>query len=154
MKIAIKEEKNLYKWQNQVTVNNAKCRVCSKGFQYHRHVDGKRLKEVGICSDCDFWMEKFTMRDDASVARINGVHYIVGNELTMDLDSTKSFDDILEEFEKNNKSRPGLGMGGRVCAIRFYDGRTVFTNDLWGQGTIPTRFKHILVNNAEFIEKA
>ena len=155
MKIAVKEVVKPYNGFNvHIVVNNAQCKVCGKKFQYHRYTDGARMKEVGICYECDFWMEKFTMRDEEKVARINGEHYIIGKTLEFELDPSKSFNDIIADLEKNNTKRPGMGMGGAVCAIQFSDGRVVFTNDLWGQGTIPSRFKHILVNNAEFIERA
>lgn len=155
MKIEVKNVVKSYgRFSDTIVVNNAQCKVCGKKFQYHRYTDGQRMKEVGICYNCDFWMEKFTMRDERKVARIDGNHYVIGKEIEVELDPGKSFNDIISDLEKNNSKKSGMGMGGAVCAIQFYDGRVVFTNDLWGQGTIPKRFKHILVNNAEFIERA
>lgn len=143
-----------YPWVYSITVNNARCKICTKGFQWHKEHEGKRLKEVGICRTCDFWMEKFTIRNEEKVARIDGEHYIIGNQLERELNPLESFNQIFEALEKENAQRPGRGMGGTVHAVKFNDGRVIFTNDLWHQGTVPVEFKEALADNAEFMARA
>jgi hypothetical protein len=41
-----------------------------------------------------------------------------------------------------------LGCGGAPWRIRFFDGRVVETNDLYTQGEIPARFRHMFPPNA------
>lgn len=48
----------------------------------------------------------------------------------------------------------GGGFGGRRFEIRFHDGRTVVTNDLWYQGRIPPAWQEQLPDNAEFVGDA
>lgn len=43
-----------------------------------------------------------------------------------------------------------LGFGGRRFWIRFFDGKTVTTNNLWYQGRIPDEFRSELPDNAKF----
>lgn len=89
----------------------------------------KRLINVSICYFCDFWMEKWQMRNREDVARIKGQHFIIG--------------------DPNDKQK---GMGGRKITIKFADGRTIHTNNLWHQGNIPSNFKIVLFDNAEFVK--
>jgi hypothetical protein len=93
---------------------------------------GKRLKELGYCFHCDFWLGYTRQRDNFRVARIDGVHYYVGKE---------------ENCDKRWK-----GFGGRRFKIRFHDGREVETDNLWCQGGIPAEFKDRLPDNAIFLE--
>jgi hypothetical protein len=46
-----------------------------------------------------------------------------------------------------------LGFGGALWRIRFADGSTVETNDLWHQGEIPARFAHLFPVNACFLDE-
>ncbi len=41
-----------------------------------------------------------------------------------------------------------LGFGGTPWRVRFFDGRVVETNDLYGEGEIPARFHHMFPPNA------
>ena len=43
-----------------------------------------------------------------------------------------------------------LGHGGRRFWIRFQDGRTITTNNLWCQGDVPEKYRAELPDNAEF----
>ena len=45
-------------------------------------------------------------------------------------------------------SKSLLGMSGARFTIRFTDGRTVETNDLWHSGVIPDRFRDLFPVNA------
>jgi len=51
---------------------------------------------------------------------------------------------------KNPDQHPFLGCAGRRFWIRFFDGRTITTNNLWCQGEIPEEFREELPDNAEF----
>jgi hypothetical protein len=42
-------------------------------------------------------------------------------------------------------------MGGARSTIRFRDGRSVVTHNLWCQGEVPAHFREALPDNAEFI---
>lgn len=105
------------------------CKVHGGVFSPGGHSDRERLLQVGICTECDFWVEKWQMRDDTQVARINGNHYLIGRAV---------------RFVK--------GMGGAVVRIRFNDGREVATDNLWHQGEIPESWRTALPDNAVFAE--
>ena len=57
-------------------------------------------------------------------------------------------------YDEGNIDNPNrhsfLGCAGRRFWIRFNDGRTITTNNLWCQGTIPEDFRDKLPDNAEF----
>lgn len=61
---------------------------------------------------------------------VGGVHYTIGDT----------------EYPKR-----GGGYGGAEFEIRFNDGRVVKTRDLWHQGTIPERHRHLYPDNAIFV---
>jgi len=151
MTIAVRQKVDPYAaWNSRITVTNAKCKVCGDKFNADHLVQGERLRTVGICHTCDFWIEKWQMRDDENVARINGQHYMFGNHMQ---DYVVDPADTLETIVANWKApkKQGLGMGGDKIIIKFNDGRIVITNDLWHQGTIPELFSNALPNNAEMM---
>jgi hypothetical protein len=88
--------------------------------------------------DAYFWSEKVQWlndgdktRDGDKVARINGVHYVIGRE------DASSF---------------WKGSGGRQVKIKFSNGEEITTTNLWHQGGIPEELKTILKDNAEWVE--
>lgn len=111
----------------KIEVKTGKCKVC-KDFFKDNTVHSNRLKSVGICYSCDFWIEKWNMRNDDNVVRIDNQHYIISS----------------------NQDR-SKGMSGSGFVIKFDDGRILTTYNLWHQGQIPERFRSILPNNAKFI---
>ena len=132
--------------EHRITVNTAVCKVCTKGFNPRGLVQADRLKSVGVCFDCDFWVEKVTIRDDDDVVRINGNHYIVGSQLdNYEVDASDSLESIVNKWKPNKNFK---GMGGSKIVIKLNNGRVIITNDLWHQGKIPARFANILPNNA------
>lgn len=145
-----------YQWIYRIEVKDAHCKVCGVNFKswWQSSPDHKRRKEVGICSTCDFWVEKLSVKDQPNVARINGKHYILGNELEAVLDPSESFTELFKRLESTHPRKQGMGMSGALWAIRFSDGRVVFTNDLWHQGDIPEEFQVMLPNNAEFMSRS
>lgn len=124
------------------------CKVCRSIIGARGHVDRERLESAGICPTCDFWIEKWQLRDNENVVRIDGQHYMYGNHLQ---DARVTQDTTLEQLAKSLPTKQGLGMGGQSVIIRFNDGRVVITNDLWHQGRIPKQFENALPNNAEMV---
>jgi hypothetical protein len=51
-------------------------------------------------------------------------------------------------------NRGSQGHGGRRFEIKFFDGRTVITHNLWYQGPIPPKWHERFPNNAEFVPQA
>lgn len=79
----------------------------------------------------DFWKSKVEIKDNPNVARINGVHYFIGDEK-----GTNSF----------------RGFDGEKFRIKFHDGREVTTTNLWYNGKIPEEYMKELLDNAVFIK--
>lgn len=104
------------------------CKVHQDVFEPGGHYDRERLIEVGICPDCDFWIEKWRMRDDSNVVRVDGQHYIIGAGNAI-----------------------GIGHGGDTFVIKFNDGREMTTTNLWHQGEIPLFWCQLLPDNATFV---
>lgn len=128
------------------------CKVHNGSFRPHGDFDRVRRIRAGVCGSCDHALDMWRMRDNENVARINGRHWVIGDVLTTELDPTKSLADLVAEAQK--MPRAGKGCGGQVHIVRFNDGRTVITNDLWGQGEVPDLVAAWLPDNAEFVEVA
>ncbi len=139
-----------YDFLTRVEVMTAQCKVCGDKFNPRGHVDAQRLKSAGVCATCDAWVGHWQDRNNENVVRVDGEHYMYGNHLQ---DARITQDDTLtsiaQRFAAKTTKKQGLGMSGAVVIIRFNDGRTVITNDLWHQGTVPETFKQVLPNNAE-----
>lgn len=108
------------------------CKICDMDFMPGGHYDRERLLSVGICPDCDFWMEKWKARDNADVVIANAHYYLVGST--------------------TDKPR-GMGSYGKM-KITFFDGREVITDSLWSNGDIPELWHPWLYDNAtmEFVK--
>lgn len=96
----------------------------------------KIMTEKHLCFNCAFWhwQHDLDSNDPArqgNVAVIDGNHYVLGPD--------------------NNVNWPSGFCGARFY-IRFNDGREVSTNNLWGQGKIPTHLRHLFPDNAVFVE--
>ena len=118
-----------------------KCRICGDEFDksvYGKYVDLCERKE---CFHKAFWNRALQLYLDGDktengnlVARIDGHHYIIGDE-----------DDS-----------PSLrGFAGREFNIVFIYGphkdKKVTTTNLWYSGEIPEEYASVLVDNAIFI---
>lgn len=90
------------------------------------------IKQHKVCFGCYFWEQYIHDKDQPEIARIDGQHYVIGDEPT-----TPNF---------------MCGFGGRRFLIRFNDGRVVSTTNLWSQGEIPQRLRQILPDNAKFAD--
>lgn len=93
--------------------------------------------------DAYFWGEKVQWLnnndltgDNQKAVRINGVHYVIGQE------------DPDNSFIK--------GYGGRKFVIQFksgpHKGKVIETKNLWHQGEIPEELIYILEDNAVFVK--
>ena len=122
MKIKVRDESQ----ETNIKVNNRFCKVCSRYFKYDKGI--VNFADNNSCQECQFWAGKYAIRNQSNVARINNKHYIIGSE-----------DDLIK------------GMGGQEYVIKFNNGRTVLTHNLWHQGDIPEVWRGVLFNNAEFI---
>lgn len=111
------------------------CKKCGRIYSARMEA-GTRAEMLahGICFSCNFWRGYVERKDDPKIARIGGQHYVVNPW-------------------KGGDTRWN-GFGGRVSEIEFNDGRTVKTNDLWTQGSIPATWRDRLPDNAKFIPPA
>ena len=97
------------------------------GTRTHRKVVVMVAEEVD--SDDGYWSQ--IRPDDSGVVRTSdGKHYIIGKRRPGDRDSWKGF-------------------GGHKWHVRFNDGRSVYTDNLWSQGAIPPKHRERLAPNAE-----
>lgn len=112
-------------FDNKITVTNRKCIWCK-----HKFYKRKYQPDNNLCQSCQHWADLAMNKDNQEVVRYKGQHYIVG------------------EQEADYK-----GMGGQKFIIKFDDGRTIETDNLWHQGNIPESWLEILSNNATIILK-
>lgn len=97
------------------------------GTRTHRRVTVTVIEVTD--SDDGYWTQ--IRADDAGAVRTDdGKHYIIGIK----------------------QSRPGnswKGFGGHKWHVKFNDGRSVYTDNLWSQGAIPPKHRERLAPNAE-----
>jgi hypothetical protein len=100
-------------------------------LQDNPHLDSPEQRKEEAKFTRDFWVPKWNARFSPLVARIDGKHYLIGDE----------------------DSKAMRGFGGVKYTIRFFDGREVTTTNLWSQGEIPEEIRELyLPDNAEFVE--
>lgn len=101
-----------------------KCKRCSKDIRLsYGDATNNHLIEKQLCLICDHF--------DGLIGNstvINGQVYSIGEE---------------DAFWK--------GMYGRYYKIRYFDGETIETTNLWHRGEVPEYFKNDLPDNAEFV---
>jgi hypothetical protein len=113
------------------------CKVCGE-YEANRYMDtcAERLKKDQHCFNCDFWLEKVRWREQPThpahlqAAVVNGTHYLVHPKVT--------------------NPGWGCGFGGQLFTVRWHDGRTAESNNVWCQGRIPDRWRERLPDNAVF----
>lgn len=103
------------------------CCECGREGDAHFYVHAADLRARRVCFTCGFWQDRAAEAHLDTSVRVGGVHYQVGD----------------------GTARP-LGFGGQRWEVRFHDGRSVVTTDLWHQGAIPERFRARLPDNAGF----
>jgi hypothetical protein len=93
----------------------------------------EKMLERQLCHTCNFWTEWVERRDERATARIGGWHYRV------------------HPMAKPSVPAHCKGFGGRLHKIVWDTGWTATTDNLWGQGEIPERFRDRLPDNATFV---
>lgn len=105
-----------------------KCEVCGKEIEKSQYMGCVICS--GECFQKHFWMEIIKEKDEHIV--INGECFCDGGNV-------------------DNPSYPRfLGHSGRRFWIRFKDGSTLTTNNLWYNGKIPDEFREQLPDTADF----
>lgn len=102
-----------------------------------------KLQSTVLCFSCDFWLGYAARVRNPSMVRVNGIHYVIGDEHLAKPGDTK-----WSPFMHRKEMR---GHGGRKFVIHFHDGRIVETTNLWCQGDIPAQFRDRLPDNATFL---
>lgn len=105
-----------------------KCVICGKEIEKSCYSNATLCSSK--CFHKHFWKEIIAEKDQHIV--INGECYCDGGNV--------------DQPNKNS----WLGFSGRRFWIRFFDGHTVTTNNLWYQGKIPEEFREELPDEAEF----
>lgn len=107
------------------------CKICGKEF-----TESSWSKQE-ICSyECfhdNYWLDRVKCKEIFTI--IDGKCYYFDKEHPIEHD----YKDM-------------LGFGGDVFNIRFFNGETYKTNNLWLNGEIPEKFRAELPDNAEFIK--
>jgi hypothetical protein len=93
------------------------------------------------CREClphQRWLRAIQEAFDEDQVRVRGYLYRIRPELPVD---------------RRHPIEPtgGRGFGGAEWKVRFHDGRTVVTRDLWSEGQIPEEYREALPDNAVFI---
>jgi hypothetical protein len=108
------------------------CEICGKEFE-KRHWGDEYSK---ICSDeCfgkKFWKIIIEDKDNRVIVNHRCYHF----------DKNKPMKNYDTDYN---------GYGGRIFNIRFKNGETYITNDLWYQGDVPEQYLGDLPDNAEFL---
>lgn len=97
------------------------------GTRLHRRVTVTVIEEED--SDDAYWTQ-LAPGDAGAVRTTDGRHYIIGQTRAGDRNEWKGF-------------------GGHKWHVKFHDGRSVYTDNLWSQGVIPPKHRERLAPNAE-----
>ncbi len=124
-----------------------KCRYCDEKIELHYFPSmNDHLKLTQTCFTCTFWINKIPNRTNIRTVIYRGEHYNIG---------------------KGGGKAEYRGFAGRKWKIVFKGNHNladeedkrrdlehniiqsvVYTDDLWGQGKIPERFRKFLPDNA------
>lgn len=117
----------MWKLDDEIT-----CKTCGKREKLSWNDETlEEMEKHQMCFKCNFWNHYAELKDDPSMVRIEGSHYVARQG-------------IVAASRWN-------GFGGAKFKIKFHDGREVETNNLWHQGKIPEHFLTKLPDNAKFI---
>ena len=106
-----------------------KCEICGKEIEKNYYGDNILCSKE--CFTKHYWLGFVARKKDKDVVRINGIHYVIGDE-----NSLSCF----------------RGFDGQRFRVYFIDGRVVETTNLWHQGQIPKEFLEELQDNAFKLE--
>lgn len=114
------------------------CVECGLRFNPDRWMTKEKLRNLGECHTCNFWLDLIRVSGDKQWARIGGNHY------------------QLHDYGRpvSGGDSRFKGSAGRCFTVRFTDAREpaeIETRDLWCQGRIPERFRDRLPDNAEWV---
>jgi len=105
-----------------------KCEICGKEIERSHYSNAILCSSE--CFEKHYWKRIIAEKDQHII--IDGNSYCDGGDV------------------KNPNSDMFLGCSGCRFWIRFKDGRTITTNNLWVQGRIPDEFRAELPDTAEF----
>jgi hypothetical protein len=115
-------------------VDNYETMALSTAVAQQTYVWCRYYPPQGIHAHGNFWMGMISERDDLDHVIVKGTHYTIGPE-------------------DPNIRRQWRGFHGDRYVIKFRDGRTVTSTNLWCQGTIPLQYRDELPDNAEFMRE-
>lgn len=107
------------------------CSRCGH-FDILAHHRIEECRHLGFCHTCVIVHGFLKRVDDENYPRINGKIYRI-------------------EPDRDVGRFGSLGFGGREHRIRFKDGRTITTHNLWCEADIPAPWKDELPDNADFV---
>lgn len=124
-----------------------KCRYCKKEIELHYYsAMNDQLKLTQTCFTCAFWIDKIPHRTHIRTVIYKGEHYHIGMG-----GGSKQFQGFAGTKWKI-VFRGNQNLANEENKIKNSKGEIlqsiVFTNDLWGQGKIPKRFREFLPDNA------
>lgn len=93
----------------------------------------ERMLARSLCFLCLFWNDRIEAQSNPKACVINGQSY-------------------QDAGRRTGGPQSSLGFGGREFHIEFFDGRVIETNNLYGQGKVPERFRDRLPDTARFVE--
>lgn len=146
--------------------NHIICRECGTAETPSTYAKecAEKLRERQLCHGCSFWADFATK---VGPIEITGLELLRSGELSPEehaaaqqtlrqLGAAEIDQTIVRVGGKHYQIAPekqsGMrGFGGAKFLIRFFDGRSVETTNLWSQGTIPEHFRSRLPDNAEFL---
>lgn len=109
------------------------CVECGDPDPHQCTTDRERRLAEQVCGTCDFWRMRLRYHGEPKpnhVVTDGWVCYSIGD---------------------GRGSASCRGFGGAKFTVRFHDGRTVETEDLWYGGIVPERFRDRFTPNAQVI---
>lgn len=114
------------------SLQTTECKFCTKFMSFSSLIT---TSEGLVCKECDFWQSIIEHQKDPQAVVVDGRFYSIHPE-----------DSEIPEEER--------GFGGQSFWIQFLQGERekVWTTNLWCLGSIPTRFRDQLPDNAVFLK--
>lgn len=122
------------------------CRECGAPVVTRNDSRAADMLSEGHCSTCWFWTRRLA-EFGPRFAVVAGCLYSIGED---ELAMARRCRWPVENGRLRGDYRHVLGHAGAECIIRFNDGRTVTTTNLWAHGEVPEWFRERLPDNATF----